>query len=109
MNNPKYLYIAGPFSIGDMMLNIRAAMMVAGLAVLRGWIPFIPHLTGFWHMLSPRSYQEWLDYDLAWLAKCDAVLRITGESPGADREVKEAMRLNIPVYLGIDQLPPGGN
>jgi hypothetical protein len=46
---------------------------------------------------------------LAWLAKCDAVLRITGESPGADREVKEAMRLNIPVYLGIDQLPPGGN
>jgi hypothetical protein len=32
------------------------------------------------------------------LARCDALLRLPGESPGADREVKRARELWIPVY-----------
>ena len=41
----------------------------------------------------------------AFLRRCDAVLRLPGKSPGADKEVKEAQALDMPVYFGIEDLP----
>jgi hypothetical protein len=45
-----------------------------------------------------------LDYDLNWLAKCDAVLRLPGASSGADREVEYAQKLGIPVFYSIEEI-----
>ena len=42
--------------------------------------------------------------DRAWLECSDIVLRLPGESPGADREVAYALELGKPVYEGIDAL-----
>jgi len=42
--------------------------------------------------------------DLEWLAKCDAVLRLPGESKGADIEKDYALSLGIPVFFSIDDL-----
>ncbi|QGZ66801.1 DUF4406 domain-containing protein [Paraburkholderia acidisoli] len=39
------------------------------------------------------------------IERCDAVLRIPGESKGADGDVDLARTLGIPVYLDIDDLP----
>lgn len=69
-----------------------------------GLIPLIPHLTHLWEKQFPHPYQIWLDYDMHWLRKCDIVYRFPGESNGADKEVEEARRLNIPVVFSLEDL-----
>jgi hypothetical protein len=39
------------------------------------------------------------------LQHCDAVLRLPGESTGADNDVRIAHERGIPVYHSIDELP----
>jgi hypothetical protein len=34
--------------------------------------------------------------------RCDALLRLPGDSPGADEEVKMASELGLPVLTGLD-------
>ena len=43
-------------------------------------------------------YERWLEYDMEWLTACDALVRLPGESKGADREVARAKELGIEVY-----------
>lgn len=69
-----------------------------------GYAPYIPHLTHFWHTMIPNEYSTWLELDLEWLCACDAVLRLPGESSGADNEVAEATKQGIPVVYSIDEL-----
>lgn len=98
MINKQKIYIAGPYSTGDTILNIRDALEEADILMDYGFVPFVPHLTGFWHMLYPREYEKWMQYDEQWLRSCDAVLRLSGESAGADREVSLALFLGIPCF-----------
>ncbi len=49
----KYIYIAGPYTLGDVAVNVRNAMM-AGLDLMNmGFIPFVPHLSHWLHLLVP--------------------------------------------------------
>jgi hypothetical protein len=41
---------------------------------------------------------------LPWVSVADAVLRLPGTSPGADREVALALSLGIPVYYDIEEM-----
>jgi hypothetical protein len=98
------VYIAGPYSQGVVAENIRNAVL-AGEAVLSlGAIPYIPHLTHTWELLHPHPYDFWIEYDLHWLPLCHALLRLPGDSKGADGEVAEAQRLGIPVFYSLDEL-----
>lgn len=98
------VYIAGPYSAGDVALNVRNAIEAAEQVITLNCIPYVPHLTHFWHFAQPHTYEWWLWYDRQWLAKCDYLLRLPGASNGADKEVEEAKRLGILVAYGIDQL-----
>jgi len=98
------IYIAGPYSGGDPITNVRRAIRVADALAALGHIPFVPHLTHFWHQISPHRYEFWLDYDMHWLELCDAVYRIDGASPGADREVRRAVEVGMPVYTSLEEL-----
>jgi len=40
------------------------------------------------------------------LTCCDAVLRIPGESRGADLDVARARRLGLPIFTDVSELPP---
>src|SRR3954454_8198721 len=42
------------------------------------------------------------------LQHCDAVLRLPGESRGADQDVEIARRRGIPVYHSLDEVPRAG-
>jgi hypothetical protein len=103
-NKAHYIYIASPYSGGDVIINVRETVLAAEKLVKAGFIPYIPHLTAFWHLIAPHEYQFWLDYDLSWLAKCDALLRLPGESNGADKEVEWANSVGIPVYYSIAEI-----
>jgi len=50
------------------------------------------------------SFDDWMGVDLAWVAVSDAVLRLSGESVGADLETQCADRNGIPVFTNIGEL-----
>lgn len=95
------VYIAGPYTAGDVAMNVRQAVL-AGLEIHRaGHVPFIPHLFHFAHYLCPQDFAVWWALDLQWLKACHCVLRLAGESPGADRELEFAKTLGMPVYYSL--------
>jgi hypothetical protein len=95
------IYIAGPYSKPDPVTNTALALRVAE-QVWRHWdVPYVPHLTMFWHFYREHSYGEWLEYDRVWLRQCEALLRIPGESNGADTEVEWARHWNMPIFEGL--------
>lgn len=98
------VYIAGPYSHGDVAENIRAVIKAAEAVIAAGYLPFLPHLSHLWHLISPHELGYWLDYDLAWLERCDAMLRLPGFSPGADREEEFASQHGIPVVYSVLEL-----
>lgn len=93
----KYIYIAGPYTNGDPVLNVRKAIEAGEQLRGLGYVPFIPHLTHLWHLISPHDYDYWLKYDNEWLAKCDGLVRLPGYSRGADSEVELMLSLGKPV------------
>ncbi|HKI36050.1 MAG TPA: DUF4406 domain-containing protein [Gemmataceae bacterium] len=98
------VYIAGPYTRGDVAVNVREAMLAWALLQAMGHAPLCPHWTHFQHLLTPLDYEDWLAFDLEWLPCCDVVLRLPGESAGADREVAEARRLGVPVVHDVEDL-----
>jgi hypothetical protein len=99
------IYIAGPYTKGDVVLNVRSAVHAAAEVYANGHEYYIPHLSHLEHAILPRPYEYWLKHDMAWLEVCDAVLRLPGESKGADAEVARAIELGIPVYYSIEDIP----
>lgn len=98
------VYVAGPYTKGDVCINVRTAIKVADQLATLGFVPFIPHLTHFWHLLCPRPYEFWLDYDIQFLECCDVLLRIPGESSGANKEVALAVEMGLPVVKTVDEV-----
>lgn len=105
MSRIKYVYVAGPYRKPDPVENTHNAVRVADQISDMGFVPFIPHAaTLLWHIVVPHVEQYWLDYDNEWLAKCDALLRIPGESSGSDEEERLARSLGIPVCYSVEEL-----
>jgi hypothetical protein len=98
------VYVAGPYTKGDVAVNVRNAYEAANRLADLGFAPFVPHATHFWHMLFPRPYEFWLELDRQFLPCCAALLRLTGPSAGADQEIQLAKNLEIPVFYDIGEL-----
>lgn len=105
------VYIASPYTKGDCAVNVRRQMLCADTLMSAGYAPYAPlPATHFQHMMQPRSYEEWTSQDLEWVEACDVLLRLDGESTGADGEVAFAKKIGIPVVYSIEELvrlPPG--
>ena len=105
MSKPIYIYLAGPLTTGDTLRNIRRAFHVGSELFDLGYTVFIPHLSAFWDIIHPTKevdYERWMEYDFNWLAKCDMLVRLPGDSSGADREWVFAKKNKIPAYT-LDQ------
>lgn len=98
------VYIAGPYTKPDPCVNTFNAVQAGQKLLEAGHYPFVPHLTHFWHTMAPNPYEKWLELDMEWLKVSDCVLRLSGESSGADAEVAEAEALGIPVFHNINQV-----
>lgn len=105
---PVRVYIAGPISKGNATENVRRGCEAFSELVRLGYTPFCP----FWSHLqelvrgvgADLDWAGWIAYDLQWVAFCHALLRLPGESAGADREVAHACYLGIPVFYSVDDL-----
>ena len=98
------IYIAGPYSKGDPEKNVHEAIRVSNMLADLGFAPYVPHLTHYQEILYHRPYEYWLELDAEFVPCCDAVLRIPGESGGADREVALAKKLGLPIFTSITDL-----
>lgn len=93
------VYIAGPYTSPDPVLNVRRAVKMGERVAASGAVPIVPHLSMLWHLVSPQEIDYWYQYDLEILLHCHALIRLVGASPGADREVEFAERAGIPVFV----------
>lgn len=118
MNRPLLVLIAGPYRSGTdgdhaaMEANLRRLEEAAWPVFAAGHVPLI----GEWVALPVlRSAGATVDDDLAadvlyptarrLLEHCDAVLRLPGESAGADQDVAIATARGLPVYHDVSELP----
>ena len=112
------ILIAGPYRSGTggdparMAANLAALEEAAWPVFRAGHVPMI----GEWVALPVlRSAGAGIDDPLAdevvyptaerLLAHCDAVLRLPGESTGADQDVAIALERGLPVYHRIEDVP----
>jgi nucleoside 2-deoxyribosyltransferase len=98
------VYIASPYTLGDVAVNVKRQIDCANELMDNGFVPFVPLYSHFQHMFHPRPYTDWIEIDLVWVESCDCLLRLDGESKGADGEVEYAIKLGIPVYYSLDEL-----
>ena len=92
------VYVAAPYR-SDPVQNTRQAILFADRMQRVGGITcIVPHLNLGWDLVQPHEANYWLEYDFALLARCDALFRLPGESPGADDEVRFAGERGIPVF-----------
>ncbi len=118
MSHKQRVYIAGPISHGDLRTNIRQGTEAAINLMKLGYAPLCPMLACYMSGDTPTidgfgtdhptncgfNHKEWLDCDLPWVAVSDLLLRLPGESKGADMEVKHATELGIPVYHSVQEI-----
>lgn len=99
---PKIIYIASPYTKGDVAANVTVQMEAAHRLMDMGYCPIAPLLSHFLHIHKNRPYEDWLKFDLMLIPKVDMVLRLPGPSDGADREVSLALSCGIVVAFGWD-------
>lgn len=108
------VYIAGPYRAATpagIELNIQAARSLGLQAVRRGWAPIIPHCNfALLDLVDPNIGDSfWLAATMEHMRRSDAVLLVPGwqNSSGTQAEVREAHRLNIPVFHTLEKLTDG--
>jgi len=102
----KLLYIAGPYTKPDPIVNVNAAIRVGMVLYERHlFLPHVPHATMLWHLIEPRPIDYWYDLDAQMLTRCDAFLRLPGESSGAEMEQDLASAAGLE-WVPFMSLPP---
>lgn len=97
------VYISSPYSFGNQADNVRVSLIVAEKARELGYLPVLPLLSHFWHFAFPHPYDYWMDMDLEMVEDSDYLIRIPGESIGADDEVSRALALGIRVFYSFQE------
>lgn len=128
MTTPLLILIAGPYRSGtngdpDAIARNLARLEEAAWPIFeRGHVPMIgewvalPVLRGAEGAVGRRGAADGnpgspgnpdVMYETAarLLEHCDAVLRLPGDSAGADTDVAIARRRGIPVYFDLDEIP----
>ena len=98
------IFISAPYSNGDVEQNVKNAMDISSILMEKGYAPYCPHLGYYLNNNKSQPYEKWLELHCTYLKVCDAVLRLSGESNGADKEVTLAIEMGIPVFSSIDEL-----
>ena len=119
MSEPLLILIAGPYRSGTgddpalLARNLARLEEAAWPIFAAGHVPMI----GEWVALPvlrsagadgvthPLAEQVMYPTAQRLLRHCDAVLRLPGESTGADQDVAIARELGLPVYYRVEDIP----
>jgi hypothetical protein len=105
------VYLISPFTRGDQFANARFQMQMFLRLQNDGIVlPFAPLAMCAVQLVEPQTWQWWMDYDLAMLARCDAAFVCAEkpdelwESEGARTEWKFCAETNKPRFGKIEEL-----
>jgi hypothetical protein len=114
MTTPRlWVMVSGPYGTGarsdvERAENLRTLNRAAVEVFRRGHVPIVginlalPML----EVAGPRAYDELiLPLSLAAAERCDVVLRIGGDSVGADAEVAAIAKRGGAIFRSVDELP----
>jgi len=104
----KVVYIASPYTVGDVAANVKRQIDIASHLMNRGFCPIAPLLSHFIQIQHPRPYENWIEIDFELVRRCDVVLHLRGVSDGADREVAFAKKIGKPVVYAIHDISTNG-
>ena len=119
MSRPMMILIAGPYRSGTgddparMAANLKRLEAASWPIFQKGHVPMIGEWVALpiWREAGGREvgdarYEEILHPTAGRLLQhCDAVLRLPGDSKGADNDVAIARGRGIPVYFDIADIP----
>lgn len=115
----KRIYIAGPITLHtpdgpnwharyeEALRNVSQADEAMFALMKAGFAPFNPkgEVKATYHeMPNGTNLEDWMGTDLPWVEVSAAVLRLPGESKGADKEVDFALENRIPVFYSLLEL-----
>lgn len=101
------IYIASPYTnYYDKQDAVNVQIDTFAKLLELGHEPIAPVLSHYVDQRHPASYERRLQWCLAMVGVSDVLLRLPGDSDGADREVAEARRLGKPVVHGISEIAP---
>lgn len=116
---PMTILVAGPYRSGtnddpvlmqqnlDRLNEMALALFRAGHIPLIGEWLALPLLKGAGSKKPGDTIYQEILYPVAHrlIPRCEAILRIKGDSSGADNDVKLATELGIPVYYRLEDIP----
>jgi hypothetical protein len=119
MQKSMMILIAGPYRSGTgddpqkMAANLARLEEASWPVFQKGHVPMIGEWAALpvWHAaggckVGDALYEQILHPTAHRLLQhCDAVLRLPGDSKGADNDVRIAKERGIPVYTHIDEVP----
>lgn len=98
----KRVYLSGPITKGNGTRNFATAAEAQRLLMMEGAAVLNPMLS----MMHPDAknipWETWIASDLPWVEVADMVIRLPGESKGADAECQHADKHGIPVWRAED-------
>ncbi len=109
------VFIASPYTKGDPGINANFQCRVFDRLLRdKRVLPVAPLWTHFQHLVFPRPYQDWIDYDQEMLKLYDCCLRLDADLPelnyvqrdscGADAEVEAFRQHEKPVFFSVEDL-----
>ena len=99
------IYIASPYTGTDLEQSVRAQIDVLHEIMDAGHFAYAPLLLHYAEQVRVRPYEDWLDHCLSMVPRCDALLRLSGASYGAEREGLLAVSRGIPVITYEELFP----
>lgn len=105
---PPRIYVAGPYSTGDIRRNVAHAAAVGQECIARGWAPFVPHtMYAGWEDANGLRDEDFIRLGLAWLRRCNAIV-LFGDwtaSPGTRRERNCAEKWGLAIHETVHDVP----
>lgn len=106
MRQKPFIYVAGPYRIPNIVLNVRNAALAAAEIRRFGAVPIVPHYFSYVEDLVSGNMDDdqWIEATKDQLVGCDAMYRLPGFSTGTDGEETLAVESSIPVFYDLDSL-----
>lgn len=116
------VFVSGPITKGNLGDNVNQAAAASMVLLKAGLSPFCPHLSVFFdgitsrdemrlrywgqahHLPGGTKVEDWYSMDEPWVRASDVLLRLPGESVGADLEVGWAREEGIPVFHTVEDV-----
>jgi len=104
MSRRTVVYISCPMRLGNWTKNVRTAARVQCDLMRKGYSVINPIGSWLTDIVEPLDFETWINNDYGLIDVSDAIIRIPGESEGADLECDYAIRQDKELFWDLREL-----